>query len=343
MTEKQGDSAFDLIGRYRLQIMGFAALWLFLYHTQDSCLLFPRTPFIGDVESLIACNGYAGADIFFFLSGIGMVYSISKHTVPQFYLRRFLRIWTPFFISGTITALIFKWSLPDYLLTITGVSFYSKSLFSLIWFVPAIGTLYLIFPLYDLMMRKIRHKIIPTLIIFAVWGVLSFMWKSDAPRGDLSIFTNRIPVFFLGVYCGYLSREKKVRFNSMARIALFAAWAFGIILMSFSEYCEGMDFSHYMIKYVGAMMVSSTMCYFLALIFDKLKKAEIIGKTFGLVGVMSLEMYCSFELVMNLMRPKLFGVLENHLYTLLLFVAVLAYSIVLYQFTRLIRKKIMYN
>ena len=70
MTEKQGDSAFDLIGRYRLQIMGFAALWLFLYHTQDSCLLFPRTPVIGDVESLIACNGYAGADIFFFLSGM---------------------------------------------------------------------------------------------------------------------------------------------------------------------------------------------------------------------------------------------------------------------------------
>jgi hypothetical protein len=39
------------------------------------------------------------------------------------------------------------------------------------------------------------------------------------------------------------------------------------------------------------------------------------------------------------MRPKLFGVMENHLYTLLLFVVVLAYSILLYQFTRLIRKK----
>ena len=183
MTERQGDPVFDLIAKYRLQIMGFAALWLFFYHTQDSCLLFPTTPVIGDIESLFACNGYAGADMFFFLSGIGMVHSISKHTVPQFYLRRFLRIWSPFAISGTATAIVFKWSIPDYLLTITGVSFYTRSLFSLIWFVPAIGTLYLLFPLYDLMMKRIKRKIIPTLIIFAAWAVLSFMWKSDAPRG----------------------------------------------------------------------------------------------------------------------------------------------------------------
>ena len=343
MTERQGDPVFDLIGKYRLQIMGFAALWLFFYHTQDSCLLFPTTPFIGDIETLFACNGYAGADMFFFLSGIGMVHSISKHTIPQFYLRRFLRIWPPFAISGTITAIIFKWSFPDYLLTITGVSFYAKSLFSLIWFVPAIGTLYLLFPLYHQMMKRIKRKIIPTLILFAIWFVLSFLWKSDAPRGDLSIFTNRIPVFLFGVYCGYLSREKKIRFGSMGRIILFAVWAVGIILMSFSEYYEGLDFSHYLIKYIGAAMVSSTMCVFLALIFDKLEKVKLIGKIFGLVGVMSLEMYCSFELVMNILRPKLFGVMENHLYTLVLFVIVLAYSILLYQFTRLIRKKIMYN
>ena len=343
MTERQDDNIFDLLAKYRLQIMGFAALWLFLYHTQDSCLLFPSTPVRGDIEALFACNGYAGADIFFFLSGIGMAYSVSKHTIPQFYLRRFLRIWPPFAISGTITAIVFKWTIPDYLLTITGVSFYAKSLFSLIWFVPAIGTLYLIFPFYDLMMKRVRRKIIPTLIVFAVWAILSFLWKSDAPRGDLSIFTNRIPVFFLGVYLGYLSREKKIRFGSMARIVLFALWAFGIVLMTFSEYGEGLDFSHSMIKYIGAMMVSSTMCFFLAMIFGKLEKAKIIGKVFGLVGVMSLEMYCSFELLMNLIRPRLFGVLENHLYTLLLFIAVLAYSILLYQFTRLIRKKIMYN
>ena len=322
--------------------MGVAALWIFLYHTQDSCLLFPTTPVIGDIEALFACTGYAGADVFFFLSGIGMVHSISKYTIPQFYLRRFLRIWTPYFISGTVTAIVFRWSFPDYLLTITGVSFYSKSLFSLIWFVPAIGTLYLLFPFLNLIMKRIRRKIIPTFILFTVWLVLTLMWTSDA-RGDLSIFTNRIPVFLLGVYCGYLSREKKILLSSMGRIILFAAWAVGIIMMSFSEYCEGLDFSHYLIKYLGAMIVSSTMCVFLALIFDKLENVKLIGKIFGLAGTMSLEMYCSFELVMNILRPKLFEVMEKHLYTLLLFVLVLAYSILLYQFTRLIRKKVLYN
>ena len=341
MTERQGDYAFDLIGKYRLQIMGFAALWLFLYHTQDSCLLFSKIPVIGDIEALIACNGYAGADMFFFISGIGMVYSISKHTIPQFYLRRFLRIWPPYAVTGTIVAIIFKWTIPDYLMTITGVSFYAKSLFSLIWFVPAIGTFYLLFPLYDLMMRKIKHKIIPTVIIFVVWLVLSFLWKSDAPRGDLSIFTNRIPVFTLGVYCGYLSKEKKIRIGSMTRIILFAVLGLGIVLMTFSEYVEGLDFSHYLIKYIGTTMVGSTLCYFLAKLFSLIEKASFIGKAFSLIGVMSLEMYCSYELIMNVFRPRFFGVWENHLYTLVLFVLVLAFAALLYQITRLIRKNIM--
>lgn len=341
MTERQDDCAFDLIGKYRLQIMGFAALWLFLYHTQDSCLLFSKIPGIGDVEALFSCNGYAGADMFFFISGIGMVYSISKHTVPQFYLRRFLRIWPPYAVIGTIAAFVFKWSIPDYLMTITGVSFYARSLFSLIWFVPAIGTFYLIFPLYDLMMRKIKHKIIPTVIIFVIWLVLSFLWKSDAPRGDLSIFTNRIPVFTLGVYCGYLSREKKIKFGSKTRIILFAVFALGIIFMTFSEYVEGLDFSHYLIKYIGTTMVAPIMCYYLAKIFSLIEKASFIGKAFSLIGVMSLEMYCSYEIIMNIFRPRFFGKMENHLYTLVLFVMVLAGSALLYQMTRLIRKKIM--
>ena len=61
-------------------LMGFAIMWVFLFHVGGI-----GVPWIDTFCS----KGYLGVDIFFFLSGWGLCYSLSKDpNITQFYKRR---------------------------------------------------------------------------------------------------------------------------------------------------------------------------------------------------------------------------------------------------------------
>ena len=73
----------DNLTKYRIELMGFAMLWIMVFH---SCVYIPDfllpLRFYKEV-------GYVGVDIFFLLSGIGLVFSITNNkSVVTFYKKR---------------------------------------------------------------------------------------------------------------------------------------------------------------------------------------------------------------------------------------------------------------
>ena len=64
------DNYVTLLSKHRSAIMGFAILWIMLFHLHVSV---DFTPFM-----IIKRLGYGGVDIFLFLSGFGLYYSCSK-------------------------------------------------------------------------------------------------------------------------------------------------------------------------------------------------------------------------------------------------------------------------
>lgn len=81
-----------LLSKYRSALMGVAILWVMLYHilAKGGILIITQ----------ILEVGYGGVDIFLFLSGFGLFFSLSNKgtTLPQYYRKRFLRILPEFWI-----------------------------------------------------------------------------------------------------------------------------------------------------------------------------------------------------------------------------------------------------
>ena len=61
------------ITKYRSHLMGIAMLYIILFHTRSM-----KVKYTNSFLALFVYAGYLGVDIFVFLSGIGMVYSLAK-------------------------------------------------------------------------------------------------------------------------------------------------------------------------------------------------------------------------------------------------------------------------
>ena len=99
----------DTVSKYRSQIMGFAAMWVFIYHVRDEALLFFHVPGLQRVEIFFNNIGFCGVDMFLFLSGGGLYYALNKHNLTVFYKRRYRRLIPPFVLVCIIKAIAGKW------------------------------------------------------------------------------------------------------------------------------------------------------------------------------------------------------------------------------------------
>lgn len=77
------------ISKYRTQLMGFAMLWIMIYHIGiDVTFLNPITR-----------SGYLGVDIFIFLSAYGLYHGFKKYSsIKIFYKKRILRILPTYYL-----------------------------------------------------------------------------------------------------------------------------------------------------------------------------------------------------------------------------------------------------
>ena len=280
-------------------LMGFAALWIYIYHVWQP--MFGAVPVLGRLEAIIKYVGFTGVDLFFFLSGGGLVFSIQKGTIWRFYQRRLERILIPYLILGVCFALAYQWSFPLFLSRISGVYFYTKSMYGFLWYIPAILTFYLFFPAYYALFSRSKNRTLFTAVVLAVWLALSILLKNTL-REDLYGFTNRIPIFLLGVYCG-----QKMKDGTDTLPRWFPLVSAGLLLGGIAlSYLTNVRKVELLFPVSNAAFPNILLTLGIAFLVPWIGKRVIrrplpwLSRFFGFFGMISLTFYCTQELLLNL-------------------------------------------
>ena len=123
---------------YRSELMGWSILWVMMLH-----FTFNQIKPLG----FIAQYGFAGVDIFLFVSGFGLFHSLDKdNNLVRFYRKRLLRIFPTYYILGFITNLLLTHDdIKTFLFRYSTIGFWIDREYAE-WFIPSIILLYFIAP-----------------------------------------------------------------------------------------------------------------------------------------------------------------------------------------------------
>lgn len=233
------------------------------------------------------------------------------------------------------------WSAAQFLGNVSGYFFWTKSIYSFLWFVPAILTIYLLFPLYHAMFQKAPDKYQLTLAVLVVWLFLSLILEFSL-RYDFWGFTNRLPVFFVGVLAGWLIRERNFRFTCLTWAVTGLLFCLGFFLArktNFEGYYFLVSTSNCC---VPNFLMSISGCCLLAKLFSILddyggKLGKGILRVLGLFGKMSLELYCVQEWVGGGILAVMQGRFDSKWVNLAVFAGIFVAMALLYGICYLIR------
>lgn len=289
----------QLLSKYRIQIMGFAALWILFFHVWRP--IFWEHNFLFQIEKFIKIIGYYGVDIFFFLSGIGLTYSIKNNNIWKFYYKRIKRVMLPFLIVAIILKIYNNWSVVEFIKRVSFYYFYTKSIYRLLWFIPAIVTLYAIFPLYYKVFQKVSHKTIFTsaIVIIITFILVAF---NKYIRLDLYGFINRIPVFIVGILLGWKEQNEDITYDKSRYITYIIMLLFGLVMSYFIK-MEGWYFLNGKFDlFLPNAFVAISISFLIPKLLDNIsnfKIGKLIINGLSYIGIMSLEIYCVQECILN--------------------------------------------
>ena len=271
--------------QYRSSIMGMSMLSIMLLHQCFTSVV----PF-----NIFHNFGNWGVDVFLFLSGMGMVNSLEKNTLKEFYKRRFVRIVPSCFLCGSLKYIIFYLIGSSMFVLKEGLHFgiWSISSFDL-WFIHTIIILYIIALLLHYMIEKwLSITIITILALFIINGIIirpdvGYDWFSLL--GIFSWTVDRLAVFFLGMLI--VIKKRKININySFSAFFLIAAICFKLLGKIDN------DFSVFRACEFLALTISMPLLI-LSNIFVLERIHLICLKSFSYLGTYSFELYLIHEFI----------------------------------------------
>lgn len=305
-------NGFLLLSKYRTAIMGFAALWILFFHVWQPLIPVSSNMVINVfvlAEHFIKYFGYSGVDIFLLLSGAGLTYAIKKESIPVFYTRRLRKILPSYLLLAVIKSIVEKWTILDFFRNVSGYNFYTVHIFSFLWFIPAIFTFYIFFPLYYRLFSKAGNKLFFTFCVILGCMLITFL-VHNTMRYDLFAFTNRIPIFVVGIYVGYVSQNhKEIVFKRWIYLLLLIILSLGLYLAFLYNYTSFHIFVNQGNTFLPPFLIAISLPFLLAKLLDILESRGLsLGKIFRVTlsffGAMSLELYC-FQDLFNMFTPYL--------------------------------------
>ena len=183
------------ISTYRSELMGWSILWIMMLH-----FTFTQVAPLG----FVAQYGFAGVDIFLFVSGLGLFYSLDKDSnLLHFYKKRLLRIFPTYYLLGLITNLLLTHdSIPSFLFRYSTIGFWTGGLFAE-WFIPSLIMLYLMAPLVKAAIDRRWFVPIGVVVITILLVAYYFTDKEHILNREHFFFLYRIPAFIFGMVCAY--------------------------------------------------------------------------------------------------------------------------------------------
>ena len=203
---------WNLISRFRSEIMGVAIVFVLICHS-DSFSWGGAQAFVKQIMPVFAI----GVDIFLFVSGVGLYFSMRKNSnIYYFYKKRFLRIIPEFLIvSAASCALIttlrkndFVWS--EFLIKVSGIRaavLKNSGENGAVWYVIFIIIMYAFYPaLFSLEKLSEKQRRIAYGIIMALPIATELLLAAFVPdvfkKYEIDRMLMRIPIFAFGAYMG---------------------------------------------------------------------------------------------------------------------------------------------
>lgn len=236
---------------------------------------------ISPIFHLVRTISHISIEIFLFVSGLGIYYSLKGDSnTRSFYRKRLLRIMPLYIPIVLIFGIRYGFTPQDYVLNISTLAFWLNTwLFN--WYVPSIVFLYLLSPWYMKIFNK--HPIAATISAIIIGSVLTFL----VPKYLLIVFS-RIPIFVIGIYTGKLCYEKKT-LNTWAILALFVLCIVGLGLF-------------YTISRVNLELMFIVPFFVMSLCFLFSKTPNYKYPVLTLLGNYSLALYLVYDLVADTFR-----------------------------------------
>lgn len=299
-----------LISKYRSLLMGIAIVMITFCHL-DVARRYNGLPGIklGSLLHLFT----VGVDIFMFLSGFGLWYSLSKkNDIRQFLLKRVKKLLPLYFIVAGITYFLYDIVMKNlgfskFFCDLTFVSWLMVGS-TRYWFVAAIFILSMCFPVTYAFVAtdsiKDRYKLIGALIVYLIitaYVDLHFEWYKD-----FKIAIERIPVFVLGAFCAKHSDF------SIDRIKLYLLIIMGFVLAGlqlisdgFQAWVSNTHFMYYCIRGLFGLGLTAL----LIIVLENWSNMPIkITKVFAYLGGITYEIYLFHQSYMILLEsPASFG------------------------------------
>src|SRR5574344_547631 len=269
----------EKISRYRTELMGFAIIWVILFHSGISI------PILRNLCSI----GYGGVDIFLFLSGFGLYFSFKKSSnVLHFYKNRCIRIFPTYALIVLISMIIMgAFSISQFLLNTTTIGFWiGKGYFE--WYIPALVMFYLLFPLLFKLVNK--NLAVFLLIVVSVTAALALLRINLNIKDTYMLFITRIPIFSLGVLWGKWTFNKK-QLTAVSKGIIYVSFVIGLMsILFFTTHLPVKILWGYGVYWYPFILITPGLCAFVATALDVLHRA-IINKVLAFCGTVSLELY----------------------------------------------------
>lgn len=278
------ETDLNVISRQRSGVFGLAILWIMLFH---SSLSFGWSPL-----HLIKATGYAGVDVFLFLSGIGLFYSMEKDPSPRsFYKKRALRVLLPYLIialsyegirwgRGQITGV-------EFLENITFVSYWRRG-YATYWFLAAIVVFYLVYPLIYQVIKR-RWFWAEAVLLAGAFGLAWWLYQDQPLFYRINGFVFRIPIFLIGCFLAPAVKNgrplKTIPTGAVCVIVALVCWFLWVI-------CGG-DYWFFRMYLFIPLSISLTLLG--SMVLSWIPERHLIQRVLLFFGGMTLELYLVHE------------------------------------------------
>ncbi len=274
---------FKDISEYRSAIMGLAIIAIILFHQK----------FVKDFPlSIFQYYGHWGVDVFLLLSGMGLINSLYKNPIQQYYQRRIMRLAPSCVFCGVMKCIVFLL----FGVYITGIDQFLLNWLSPLsldlWYIRAILVYYLISPLlYKYLEEKTWLTMAAILLLFTINELFFRIHDSNSPTW----IPERLPIFTIGMLL--MIRKDIITARAMALSIGFLMLAIGLVAI----YRENIYCLLPWAAHMFALALGTTgMIWLLILLFRHIPRSLL--SPIQWIGTISLEIYLVHEFIFGVVR-----------------------------------------
>ena len=314
---------------YRGELFGIATLMIVLCHSVSI------VPFPGGLATLIA-YGTMGVNVFLFLSGIGLYYSLKNNgNYLVFYKKRFIRVIVPYlFIGGLWYGIRYliceKGNIVQFLYELSTLSFWKEHKGA--WYVAAIIPIYMLYPLLFRWLEKGKRALKTGLLIELILLSALYISSVNIPLyNHLSQIIVGGCIFLIGNYVA-----ESIRMDIFNGRVLFIA---GLVLFTIKSVTPLKEIQIFCDMSVGMLSIS---IIFIINIFIKYS-GKLCRCMLVKIGSISLESYLFNIFLLQAIKywGNIFLTNDDFIYRLVLYIIIMILGLALAFFSSVTIKKLM--